>query len=400
MSSPAAFRSQVAAVMEGFAQAAVSEIVRLVEEGSVDLRLEMCRRETEIRELKTRVRILECELLKAQEATKPPGTQEEQERTRQHRNEKVEDEEVRALYTETEMTNPLCDLQDGMVQKHNISPVMKQEPTDELEMMDNTIIADICVEARDQNDSAWPPPTYNMSEQSSTALEKCTQMFLSLDQYSIHQSTDGFCRSLSTATENVTNVSAKIEAETYPMCAKGTTAGSVHTEMLRPSTVSQDVCCQSTSQSLPSVQRSRVDTPGTNSDLTNSRNGFRIKRLVNMCRINQKLFFCSVCNKAFHRLSQLEKHKATHQPSKPFRCLECGKSFTQKTRLKTHQSVHTGERPFSCKICGKMFSRQDNCMRHERFHSGLRPFSCRQCGKSFTMLGNLKMHQEIHLRGR
>ncbi|XP_070830112.1 zinc finger protein 91-like [Chaetodon trifascialis] len=194
------------------------------------------------------------------------------------------------------------------------------------------------------------------------------------------------------------------------MCMGGTSSESVHDEHFRQAShaaVHPDECLQSASRQAgpslaqPHAQRSAADSLGPNSqDHILSRNNLRAKRLMNVWRTNQKLFICSVCNRGFPRLSQLEEHQATHQLFKPFRCLECGKSFTQKTRLKTHQSVHTGERPFSCKICGKMFSRQDNCLRHERFHSGLKPYSCGQCGKSFTVLGNLKMHQEIHLKGR
>ena len=178
-----------------------------------------------------------------------------------------------------------------------------------------------------------------------------------------------------------------------PTCMGTTPSGYFHNEQLRHDShpaVIQDECMQSASQ--------LVEPPAAQPHA--QRFSFRAKRQMSMWRPNQKLFICSVCNKGFPRLSQLEEHKSSHQTLKPFRCLECGKSFTQKTRLKTHQSVHTGERPFSCVICGKMFSRQDNCLRHERFHSGLKPYSCRQCGKSFTVLGNLKIHQEIHLQGR
>uniref|UniRef100_A0A8D3ABU5 C2H2-type domain-containing protein n=1 Tax=Scophthalmus maximus TaxID=52904 RepID=A0A8D3ABU5_SCOMX len=180
-----------------------------------------------------------------------------------------------------------------------------------------------------------------------------------------------------------------------------TTSESARNDQLTHVSRPENRCSQSASQrarlspAVPHAQRSTADV-----EHILSRSHPRAKRQTNVWRATQRHFICSVCNKGFARLSQLEEHKAAHQPSKPFRCLECGKSFTQKTRLKTHQSVHTGERPFSCKICGKMFSRQDNCLRHERFHSGLKPYSCGQCGKSFTVLGNLKIHQEIHLQGR
>uniref|UniRef100_A0A3B5B555 C2H2-type domain-containing protein n=1 Tax=Stegastes partitus TaxID=144197 RepID=A0A3B5B555_9TELE len=226
-------------------------------------------------------------------------------------------------------------------------------------------------------------------------------------QYSAHRNTESLYNSSSTATEEIADnrlsVPIKVEVEVRPMCMLNTE--SVHSEQFRRVSrpaVGQDLLSASqqagSSQTLPPAQRSTAGMLTSNpEDHIHSRNSLRARRQMNVWRSNQKLFICSVCNKGFPRLTQLEEHKSTHQPFKPFRCLKCGKSFTQKTRLKTHQSVHTGERPFSCKICGKMFSRQDNCLRHERFHSGLKPYSCRQCGKSFTVLGNLKIHQEIHL---
>ncbi|CAB1426921.1 unnamed protein product [Pleuronectes platessa] len=233
------------------------------------------------------------------------------------------------------------------------------------------------------------------------------QMFPShTEQFSAHRNTESSYNSpTATQEDDSTSVPIKVETEIQPVCSVGITSQSVGNEPLRRVScpaAGENQCLQSPPQqagrspAVPPVPRSAAATE----DHILSRNNLRTKRLMHVWRGNQKLFICSVCNKGFPRLSQLEEHKATHQLFKPFRCLECGKSFTQKTRLKTHQSVHTGERPFSCTICGKMFSRQDNCTRHERFHSGLKPYSCGQCGKSFTVLGNLKIHQEIHLQGR
>ncbi len=68
MSFPSSFGSQVAAIMDVLAKAAVAEITKLVEDGTVVLRLEMCRRDSEIQELKRSLKLMEVELCKAQEA--------------------------------------------------------------------------------------------------------------------------------------------------------------------------------------------------------------------------------------------------------------------------------------------------------------------------------------------
>lgn len=68
MSFPSSFGAQVAAIMDVLAKAAVAEITKLVENGNVVLRLEMCRRDNEIQELKRSLKLMEVELCKAQEA--------------------------------------------------------------------------------------------------------------------------------------------------------------------------------------------------------------------------------------------------------------------------------------------------------------------------------------------
>lgn len=329
-----------------------------------------------------------------------------------------EDQETCAAYLEPKTADSLDEPRRGTEESPDARPAVKHEPADELathETTDNAATADICFEAGERDDPIWPPPACSMFEKSSVAMQQHMQIFSPhAEQYAAHRNTESSYDPSSTAAEEIAddslNVPIKVEVEIQPMCMGSTTSESVCREQFRHAShpaVSQDQCLQSALQQAgPSpaplhAHRTTANTFGSNAeDHIRSRNNLRAKRIMNVWRANQKLFICSVCSKGFPRLSQLDEHKATHQPFKPFRCLECGKSFTQKTRLKTHQSVHTGERPFSCKICGKMFSRQDNCLRHERFHSGLKPHSCGQCGKSFTVLGNLKIHQEIHLQGR
>lgn len=327
---------------------------------------------------------------------------------------KKPDQETHAAYLEPSADDLLCEPEHGMGKNCNMRIEMKQELADKaavLETTDNSTTAEIFFESRERDEPIWPPPACRMFEKNSAVMQQHIQVYPPhTDQYAAH--TEGSYTTLACDTEEISDnslsVSIKDEVENRPVCMGSATSESVHDGQFRQapqSEVSQDQCSQSNSQHAgpslapPHAQRFTTDTTNTEDQIF-TRNSLRTKRLTNAWRTNQKLFVCSVCNKGFLRLSQLEEHKATHQTYKPFRCLECGKSFTQKTRLKTHQSVHTGERPFSCKICGKMFSRQDNCLRHERFHSGLKPYSCGQCGKSFTVLGNLKIHQEIHLQGR
>ncbi|XP_078120619.1 uncharacterized protein LOC144526825 [Sander vitreus] len=417
MSFPSSFGSQVAAIMDVLAKAAVAEITKLVEDGNVMLRLEMCRRDSEIQELKTSLKLMEVELCNAQEAAATRATQDKPEQTagnRVPRKDKKEDEETCAVYLEPKSAHSLCQPGHGTEESHDMSPAVKHEPADVLatqETADNTGTADVCFELGEPDDLIWPPPACSMFEKGSVSMQPHISLFSPhAEQYVAPRNTESQHNSSSAAAEGIADdslsVPIKVEVDIHPMCMGSTTLESVPNEQFRRAShpaVSQDPCSQQAGPSLapPHPQRATAASLGSHTeDHILNRNHLRAKRLMNVWRTNQKLFICSVCNRGFPRMSQLEEHKASHQLFKPFRCLECGKSFTQKTRLKTHQSVHTGERPFSCKICGKMFSRQDNCLRHERFHSGLKPHSCGQCGKSFTVLGNLKIHQEIHLQGR
>ncbi|MEQ2163455.1 hypothetical protein GOODEAATRI_030330, partial [Goodea atripinnis] len=63
-----ALRSQIASVIDALAKAAVAEIFKVVEDGMVVLRLEMCQREDEIERLKSSMEVLHGELRAARQA--------------------------------------------------------------------------------------------------------------------------------------------------------------------------------------------------------------------------------------------------------------------------------------------------------------------------------------------
>ncbi|KAM4728605.1 uncharacterized protein FYW61_011528 [Anableps anableps] len=392
MSFPSAFSTQVAAIMDVLSKAAVAEITMLVEEGSVALRLEVSRRDSQIQELRSNLKRMEAELRKAQEAAARRATADKLVQTaaaagQEQWRDAEKHPEADAACPELKPADSFCETR--------ISPEVKQEPEGELRFDETTQHA--VTDAPDRGDPVWP--ARGVFEKSSAAVQQQSQIFPSnVEEYS--SSRDLQSSYLSSGKEGASdcfNAPVKEELSVH--------IESVYKDDLHPGAV-QDGCMESAgpSAALLHAQASTGEASGSNEEIISRKISCRPKKFMTTWKANQSVYICSLCNKSFLRLSQLEEHKTTHQAahqtSKPFRCLECGKSFTQKTRLKTHQRVHTGERPFSCGICGKKFSRQDNCLRHERFHSGLKPFSCRQCGKSFTVLGNLKIHQVIHLRGR
>lgn len=68
MSTSTTFQTQIAAIMDVLAKAAIAEISKLVEDDHVVIRLEMCRKENEIETLKKRLFFTERDLRKAQRA--------------------------------------------------------------------------------------------------------------------------------------------------------------------------------------------------------------------------------------------------------------------------------------------------------------------------------------------
>lgn len=65
MLSSVSLRAQIASIIEVLSKAAVAEISKVVDDGIVVLRVEMCRRENEINVLKNNVQQLDSELRRA-----------------------------------------------------------------------------------------------------------------------------------------------------------------------------------------------------------------------------------------------------------------------------------------------------------------------------------------------
>uniref|UniRef100_A0A3Q2U1F6 C2H2-type domain-containing protein n=1 Tax=Fundulus heteroclitus TaxID=8078 RepID=A0A3Q2U1F6_FUNHE len=244
----------------------------------------------------------------------------------------------------------------GSLCETRVNPAVKQEPEGGLRV--DGAAERAVTEAVDPGDPTWPA-CGEIQQQSQIFPSDIEERPSSRDVQSSYSSSG------QEGADDRFALPVKAEVSVLP--------GSFYADGLHPGGV-QDDCVESAgpSAALPHAQASTAGASGSNEENVGGKVSCRPKRFMTAWRANQSVYICSVCNKGFLRLSQLEEHRSTHQTSKPF----------------------------SCSICGKKFSRQDNCLRHERFHSGLKPFSCRQCGKSFTVLGNLKIHQVIHLRGR
>ncbi|XP_019120528.2 zinc finger protein 2 isoform X2 [Larimichthys crocea] len=114
---------------------------------------------------------------------------------------------------------------------------------------------------------------------------------------------------------------------------------------------------------------------------------------------SHKSNFCNICKQHFPHRNKLNSH--TCVPPVPAQrvsksCELCGKTFANPSALRIHYVVHTGEKPYRCSLCGKGFTQKGNLKCHLRIHTGERPFSCVRCGKTFTQKVNLNHHLMAH----
>ncbi|KAK7065993.1 hypothetical protein SK128_004055 [Halocaridina rubra] len=95
----------------------------------------------------------------------------------------------------------------------------------------------------------------------------------------------------------------------------------------------------------------------------------------------EKIFDCPVCSRSFGRMSHVKRHMKLHIGGPTYDCDICGKKFLQNGNLKAHvRMVHSQERSFQCEVCSKMFLQRSNLNTHMRVHTGEKPHKCDKCG--------------------
>ncbi|XP_026754904.2 zinc finger protein 585B-like [Galleria mellonella] len=113
---------------------------------------------------------------------------------------------------------------------------------------------------------------------------------------------------------------------------------------------------------------------------------------------------CDKCDKSFHKLSDLKKHKDVHDNIKRHACKYCDMHFKDKSNLKRHILTHTNEKPYCCPGCGNKFKQLASQKRHlqkcalnkyinvEPTNSATRKNYCRVCGMAFQYKSSLLEH--------
>ncbi|XP_045195373.2 zinc finger protein ZFP2-like [Mercenaria mercenaria] len=118
------------------------------------------------------------------------------------------------------------------------------------------------------------------------------------------------------------------------------------------------------------------------------------KHVKNVCTKHK--VFCEICEKWFSS-TYIYTHKKLHSGERPFICEKCGDSFPLADSLKIHMKYkHTFEKKFKCMQCEKAFVKLSTLQRHERVHLKICPHICDYCGKQFSTNWNLKAHMRQH----
>ena len=127
--------------------------------------------------------------------------------------------------------------------------------------------------------------------------------------------------------------------------------------------------------------------------------------------IHSKLHKCEKCDVMFKRMSDLNVHIKTHQKKnigtenlhtteKKYKCDYCMKAFNRAGNLTTHIRIHTGEKPYKCEYCKESFNQAGNLTKHRRTHTGEKPYKCQYCNKAFIQSSDLTKHKRIHTRDK
>ncbi|XP_078004066.1 zinc finger protein 711 isoform X10 [Phascolarctos cinereus] len=102
---------------------------------------------------------------------------------------------------------------------------------------------------------------------------------------------------------------------------------------------------------------------------------------------------CEVCEKGFHRPSELKKHGETHKGKKVHQCRHCDFKTSDPFVLSGHiLSVHTRDLPLKCKRCKRGFRQQTELKKHMKTHSGRKIYQCQYCHYNTTDASGFKRH--------
>lgn len=412
------FHSQISAIMQELAGAAVAEICRLIEESGAALRLEIKHSRQENEFLRNRVRVMERALLNTERERDPPVGFSQLKRP------------AVSSRTDHSSTDQHTEL-PGQTNSIKYEPVDLENEPDLLIVKEETVQpafggSSCAVQLSFRANLCQAKRVYTSEEPNSETVSKEGKMVLSVES-AVQQVAFVAVDTIETGVQSEANVGTDLkmpseEAETTGSgfdrqqleilsAQQSSSTAEVKSDFLEAEEEPDGLAAVLQGGSDQSFLQENGVSEQRNLGFVDPFTGVSLDHVSWICdpqvRSNQTPSGprnhrgdgpsdCAVCGKSFSHTWQLKHHERVHAEEKVYRCGRCGRQFPQLCRLKRHERVHTGEKPFRCSKCGKHFSQANNLKVHQSVHTGERRFSCVLCGKNFSFLSNLIRHKALH----
>ncbi|KAF4076476.1 hypothetical protein AMELA_G00215600 [Ameiurus melas] len=332
MSSGVALQKQIASIMDELAKAAVAEISKVVDDGVVMLRLEICEREHEIDSLKRNLQMVSEELRETRRALvrqcvsaarpRPPlkgavnssipshdqhGAKENNQRD-EGREPEIEDSDrpsddasASRVVVKLESVDDEQAVEDG-------NQCTRTEPDLHSGSADDDQLAQVW--SSENNTEMHDPHFYSKHDQSQHRSEHCSKVEQNYDSLGGRAETQGLSGEEELSADSLHAVTDEL--------LRAQPRSHMHNALVHP-----PPDCQGDFGTFALSIASRG-------------------RPMVGAALQKRRFACAFCSKSFDRLSHLDRHQRIHTGEKPFSCMLCGRCFTQKSSLKSHLKTHRG----------------------------------------------------------